>query len=203
MREPIIDELMAFVATESYQMDHKELAGFVWERDFYDINRDDQIAWGDADSIKQAPIHRTTKFGGGIDTKYPVPKHIKDLISQYKQGCDLVARLPPTHHNGHPLLVTRRGLRQAEARKHLTQKQRASKRIPPWFPQDPEVDAIFWAWENKVLVHVNQIIHDHSREDDLDPIDKSRIMWVKPAHLEEAYRRENSTSKEDWPNDRP
>lgn len=28
-------------------------------------------------------------------------------------------------------------------------------------------------------------------------------MWVKRARLEEAYRREKSTSKEDWPNDQP
>lgn len=158
MREPLIDELMAFMETESYQLDCEELTGFVWERDFYDIKSDDQIAWGDADFIKQASIHCTTKLGVGIDTKYPIPQGIKDLISKYNQGCDLVARLPPTHHNGHSLLVTRRGLRQAEAQKRLTQKQRASKQIPPWFPQDPEVDAIFWTWENNLPVQVNTIV---------------------------------------------
>ncbi|KAF5651087.1 uncharacterized protein FTJAE_264 [Fusarium tjaetaba] len=203
MREPIIDEMMAFIGLGSYHLDAEELAGFVWERDFYDIESDDNIAWGDVDSITQASFHRTTKFGGGFDTKYPVSQGVKDIISKYKQGCDLVARLPSTQRNGHSLSVTCRGLRRAEALKRLTQKQRASKRIRPWFPQDPEVDAIFSAWETKIPVQANKRIPDQSWKADSDTLDKSRIMWVKPAHLEEAYRREKSTSKEDWPDDEP
>ncbi|KAF5988477.1 hypothetical protein FCOIX_506 [Fusarium coicis] len=199
MREPIIDEMMVFMKSVSPQLDAKELDGFVWERDFYDIESDDKIAWGDADSVKQASFHRTTKFGGGFDTKYPVSQGIKDVASKHKQGCDLVARLPLTQRNGHSLSVTRRGLQRAEALKRLTQKERASKRIAPWFPKDPEVDTIFWAWEKKMPVQANKSIPDHSHEADLDTIDKSRMMWVNPAHQRRHTEERNRPRKKTGP----
>ncbi|KAF9769066.1 hypothetical protein IL306_013579 [Fusarium sp. DS 682] len=203
-RQPIISRIMAIMEKKSYILGEDELQGFVWERDFYDIESDNKIAWSDAKSIQQVALHRTTKFGGGIDTKQnSTTKRIKDLVHKHRQGLDLVARLPPTEHNGLPLLVTRKGLLQAEARKRLMQSKRASKRVPPpWFLKEPEIDAIFSAWENKIPVKVNNSLDDGSFKHDWKPIDDSRIMWVKPEHLEEAYRREKSTSKKDWPNDK-
>ncbi|RKL26764.1 hypothetical protein BFJ72_g13546 [Fusarium proliferatum] len=63
----------------SYQLDAKELEVFVWERDFYDLER------GDADSITQASFHRTTKIRGRFLTKCCISQDGQDHIIPQKR----------------------------------------------------------------------------------------------------------------------
>jgi hypothetical protein len=82
----------------------------------------DKIAWGDADSITRASFHRTFKFGGRFDTKYLVHGASKTLFPSTSQVATLLYAFPfSVGHTQGPALV----------------------------PQNPEVDAIFWALGNK------------------------------------------------------
>ncbi|KAF5686581.1 hypothetical protein FDENT_5746 [Fusarium denticulatum] len=110
-------------------------------------------------------------------------------LESLKSGYDLVAKRPSDQLLENPLAVSVDGHCEFIARAALRLDRRVSQSIPPWHPENREVDVLSQASNDNIPWTIKTVERDTIPE--LRKVPDSCIKWVEPEHLEAAKQEYN------------